>query len=192
MSNLDCIYFKAFPFKNEKTYNIFAASFLYCDSFIINWLNICVSHVFNMNRLSSKMSDWFIRILISLISIWDMIFLKESKRSKYNILNMKIYNEDRNLFVISEPSLHDWLTNKNKSCKDFIRDNYNDNYVNWSLKNLLSVILSIYINLSRFICSRSTGRLFFEVNSCRSDRFMSIVDFKSILCNQIDLSWQST
>ena len=47
-----------------------------------------------------------------------------------NILDMRICNGNKNLFVIFKPSLHDWLTNKSKSCKDFIRDNYNDNYVN--------------------------------------------------------------
>ena len=108
-----------------------------------------------------------------------------------NILDMRICNEDRNSFVISESSLHDWLTNKNKSCKNFIRDNYDDSYVNWSLRNLLSMILSIYINLNRFICNKSTNRLFFEIDNCRSDRFMLIVDFRSILYNQIDFSWQS-
>ena len=186
MSSLDCIYFKAFSFKNEKTYNIFAASFLCYDSFIINWINIYINHVFNVNRLSSKMFDWFIRILISLISIWDMIFWK-SERSKCNILNMRICNENKNSFVIFELSLHDWLTNKNKSCKNFIRNNYDDNYVNWSLRNLLSVILSIYINLNRSICNKSTDRLFFEIDNCQFNQFMSIVDFRSILYNRINL-----
>ena len=110
---------------------------------------------------------------------------------KYNILDMRICNGNRDPFVISEPSLHDWLTNKNKSYRDSIRDNYDDNYVNWSLRNLLLVILSIYIDLSRFICNRSTGRLLFEIDNCWPDRFMSIVNFRSTLCNQIDFSWQS-
>ena len=109
-----------------------------------------------------------------------------------NILDMRICNEDRDSFVIFESSLHDWLTNKSKSCKDSIQDNYDDNYISWSLKNLLSVILSIYIDLSRSIRSRSTDRLSFKIDNCRSDRFMLTVDFRSTLCNQIDLSWQST
>ena len=74
-SNLNCIHFKASFFKNEETYNIFAVLFLYCNSFIINWINICVNHVFNMNRLSLKIFIWFIRILMLLILIWDMIFV---------------------------------------------------------------------------------------------------------------------
>ena len=104
---------------------------------------------------------------------------------------MKICNENRNSFVISESNLHNWLTNKSKSCKNFIRNNYDKNYVNWSLRNLLSMILSTYINLSRFIRNKLTDRLFFEIDSCRFDQFISIIDFKLILCNQIDLSWQS-
>ena len=105
---------------------------------------------------------------------------------------MRICNGNRNSFVILESSLHDWLTNKSKSCKDFIRDNYDDNYVNWSLKNLFSVILSTYINLNCFIYNISTDRLFFEIDNCRFNRFMSIVNFRSILYNQINLLWQST
>ena len=120
-------------------------------------MNICANHVFNVNRLSSKKFDWFIQILISLISIWDMIF-EESERSKYNILNMRICNENKNPFMIFKSSLHDWLTNKNKNCKNFIRDNYDNNYITWSLKNLLSMILSIYINMSRSIHSKSIDR----------------------------------
>ena len=117
---------------------------------------------------------------------------KQSFLKNCNILSMRICNENKNSFVISESSLYNWLTNKSKSCRSSIRDNYDDNYVNWSLRNLLSVILSTYINLNRSIRNKSTNQLFFEIDSCRSDRFMSIVDLKSILCNQIDLSWQST
>ena len=121
--------------------------------------------------------------------IWS---LKKNERSKCNILNMRKCNENRNSFVIFKSSLHNWLTNKSKSCKDSIQDNYDDNYINWSLRNLLSVILSTYIDLNRFIRNRSTSRLFFKIDSCRSDRFMLTVDFRSILCNQIDLFWQLT
>ena len=98
---------------------------------------------------------------------------------KCNILDMRICNRDRNSFVILKPSLHDWLTNKSKSCKDSIQDNYNDNYVNWSLRNLLSVILSIYINLNCFIRNRLTDRLFFQNRQ--------LFDLKSILYNSINL-----
>ena len=34
--SLDCIHSKTLSFKNEKIYNTFAVSFLYCDSFIMN------------------------------------------------------------------------------------------------------------------------------------------------------------
>ena len=142
--------------------------------------------------------DYFRKCLINSFESWCRWFrfetwsLYESERSKCNIFNMKIYNVNRNSFVISETSLHNWLTNKSKSCKDSIRDNYDDNYVNWSLRNLLSVILSTFINLNCFTRIRSTDRLIFKIDNCQSDRFMSTVDLKSILYNQIDLSWQST
>ena len=146
-----------------------------------------------MNRLPSKMFDWLVRILILLISIWDMIFVWEIERSKCDILNMRICNGDRNLFVILELSLHDWLRNKSKSCKDFIQDNYDNNYISWSLKNLLSEILFVYINLNCSIRDKSIDWFFFHdrsivdsVDLCElltSDRFSII---KSIF------SWQST
>ena len=105
---------------------------------------------------------------------------------------MQICNVNRDSFVISETSLHNWLTNKKKSCKDSIQDNYDNNYVNWLLRNLFSMILPIYINLNCFIRIRSTGRSIFKIDNCRSDRFMSTVNLRSILCNQINLFWQST
>ena len=101
-------------------------------------------------------------------------------RKNCNILNMKICNVDRNSFVIFRPSLHDWLTNKSKSCRDSIRDNYDDNYVSWSLRNLLSVILPTYIDLNCSTRSRSTDRLLFEIDSCRLSRFMSTVDLNRL------------
>ena len=143
--------------------------------------------------------DYLRKCLIDSFESWYRWFRSETwslynnEQSKCNILNMRIYNENRNSFIISESSLYDWLTNKSKSCKDSIQDNYNNNYVNWSLKNLLSVILSTYINLNCFIRSRSTSRLFFQdqqlfdlIDLCRlsiSDRFCVT---RSIF------SWQST
>ena len=89
---------------------------------------------------------------------------------------MRICNVNRDSFVILKSSLHDWLTNKSKNCKSFIQDNYDDNYLNWSLRNLLSMILSIYIDLNCFIRNKSTGRLLFEIDSCQLSRFISTVD----------------
>ena len=80
---------------------------------------------------------------------------------KCNILGIRICNKNKDSFVISESSLHNWLTNKSKSCKDFIRNNYDDNYISWSLRNLFSMILSTYINLNCSIRNRSTDRLLF-------------------------------
>ena len=104
---------------------------------------------------------------------------------KYNILNMRIYNVNRYSFVTFKTNFHNWLTNKSKSCKDLIQDNYNNNYGSWLLKNIFSVILPIYINLSNFTRSRLTERLFSHdrstvdlINLCRLsilNRFCVIV-----------------
>ena len=93
-----------------------------------------------------------------------------------NILDMRICNGNRNSFVIFEPSLHHWLMNKSKSCRNSIRDNYNDNYVNWSLRNLLSIILSTYINLNCFIYIRSIASIDFLSRQFRICRLTSTID----------------
>ena len=120
--------------------------------------------------LTDSSESWYHWFRSETWSLW------ESERSKCNILNMRTYNVNRNFFMIFKSSLHDWLTNKNKSCKDFIRDNYDDSYVSWSLRNLLLVILSTYIDVSCFICNRSTDRLLSEIDSCRLNRFILTVD----------------
>ena len=61
---------------------------------------------------------------------------------------MGICNVDRDPSVIPGTSLHDWLTNKSKSCRGSIRDNYDDSYVSWSLGNLLPGRPALKIDLS--------------------------------------------
>ena len=118
------------------------------------------------------------------LNMWKVLMISDCSLSFdtfCNILDMRICNGNRSPFVLSGSSLHNWLTNKNKSCKDSIRNNYDNNYISWSLRNLLSVILSTYIDLNYSILKRSTALTDSSNWQFRICRFTSIVDL-SRLC----------